>query len=93
MARRLAVSEATIRRALRKAGLRRQPLPEPELPFDPANATLAATTPVTGAGVAKVALAASKGNSIEGRGCRRKPALRSARRMVASLTARRLAIS
>jgi transposase len=54
MARRLAVSEATIRRALRKAGLRRQPLPEPELPFDPANATLAATTPVTGAGVAPV---------------------------------------
>ena len=52
MARRLAVSEATIRRALRQAGLRRQPLPEPELPFDPANATLAATTPATGAGVA-----------------------------------------
>jgi transposase len=43
MARRLAVSEATIRRALRKAGLRRQTLPESELPFDAANATLAAS--------------------------------------------------
>jgi hypothetical protein len=54
MARRLAVSEATIRRALRKAGLRRQPLPEPELPFDPANATLAATPLAPLAGVAPV---------------------------------------
>src|SRR5450755_2503964 len=56
MARRLAVSEATIRRALRKAGLRRQTLPEPELPFDDANATLAAsaTAPAPVAGVAPV---------------------------------------
>jgi hypothetical protein len=48
MARRLAVSEATIRRALRKAGLRRQPLTEIELPFDDANATLATPAPVAG---------------------------------------------
>ena len=56
MARRLAVSETTIRRALRKAGLRRQTLPEPELPFDAANATLAAsaTAPAPVAGVASV---------------------------------------
>jgi transposase len=56
MARRLAVSEATIRRALRKAGLWRQPRPEPELPFDPANATLAAAAPAPApvAGVAPV---------------------------------------
>jgi transposase/flagellar motor protein MotB len=34
MARRLAVSEATIRRVLRQTGLRRQITPEPELPLD-----------------------------------------------------------
>ncbi len=56
MARRLAVRETTIRRALRKAGLRRQTLPEPALPFDDANATLAAsaTAPAPVAGVAPV---------------------------------------
>jgi transposase len=56
MARRLGVSEATIRRVLRQSGLRRQTLPEPELPFDEANATLAesATTPAPAAGAAPV---------------------------------------
>src|ERR1022692_3712417 len=54
MARRLAVSEATIRRALRKAGLRRQTLPEPELPCDDANATLAASATSSVASVAPV---------------------------------------
>jgi transposase len=39
MARRLGVSEATLRRVLRQSGLRRQTLPQPELPFDEAKAT------------------------------------------------------
>jgi len=52
MARRLAVSEATIRLVLRQAGLRRRTIPEPELPCDDANATLAesATMPAPAAG-------------------------------------------
>jgi transposase len=52
MARRLGVSEATIRRVLQQAGLRRRPKPEPELRFDPANAALAesATAPAPAAG-------------------------------------------
>jgi transposase len=56
MARRLGVSEATIRRVLRQAGLRRQALPEPELSFDAANAPLpeSATPPTPGAGAARV---------------------------------------
>jgi hypothetical protein len=56
MARRLGVSEAAIRRVLRQSGLRRQALPEPELPFDNANASLAepATVPAPVAGAAPV---------------------------------------
>lgn len=47
MARRLAVSEATIRRALHKAGLRRQTTPAAELPLDDASAPAEPpTTPV-----------------------------------------------
>src|SRR5271157_1055290 len=49
MARRLAVSEATIRRALQRAGLRRPPTPEPQLPLSDDSATPATpvATPVT----------------------------------------------
>lgn len=56
MARRLGVSEATIRRVLRQAGLRRQAQPEPELAFDDAKAILAepATMPAPVAGAAPV---------------------------------------
>ncbi len=51
MARRLAVSEATIRRALRKAGLRRQTTPAAELPLNGAAPTPAepTTTPAPAA--------------------------------------------
>jgi hypothetical protein len=50
MARRLAVSEATIRRALQKAGLRRQATPAAELPLDDAPAAAEPfTTPVPSA--------------------------------------------
>jgi transposase len=54
MARRLGVSEATIRRVLQQAGLRRQPMPEPELRFDKANATLAESTAASATGPAPV---------------------------------------
>jgi Transposase DDE domain len=56
MARRLAVSEATIRRALHKAGLRRQTLPAAELPFA-ADAPTSTEPPITppGGGAAPAA--------------------------------------
>src|SRR5271157_4451478 len=49
MARRLAVSEATIRRTLRKAGLRRQTRPAAELPLDDAPASAEPPTTPTSA--------------------------------------------
>jgi transposase len=54
MARRLGVSEATIRRALQKAGLRRRTTPAAELPLDNLEAAPAAppTTPAPPAGAA-----------------------------------------
>lgn len=52
MARRLAVSEITIRRALRKAGLRRQTTPAAELPFEDAPAVAEPSTTPAHPGVA-----------------------------------------
>jgi transposase len=56
MARRLGVSEATIRRVLQQAGLRRPTAPETQLPFPDANPTLAqtATTSAPATGVTAV---------------------------------------
>src|SRR5450432_2164253 len=56
MARRLGVSEATIRRVLRQAGLRRPIVPETQLPFHDTNPMLAetATTSAPAAGVTAV---------------------------------------
>src|SRR3954452_10484512 len=56
MARRLAVSEATIRRALHKAGFRRQTPPAAELPLDAA-APIPAEPPTAPAAAAPVAAA------------------------------------
>jgi transposase len=57
MARRLAVSEATIRRALQKAGLRRQTTPAAELPLA-ADAATPAEPPITPPPAGRAALAA-----------------------------------